>query len=952
VREIIEWVAAAALLLSVAGMAQSSAAQRSGHPAWTVVGCDRMGLAVLKGEAPLFDLGSIFHGWGWKHTRLENLPEVRDGKVRVFRQEMAFYNNWWDQEPLEGRIALDYELKQTGPKTFLMTFACRPDREMQFAMPGSVEDRRATVGPVLGPSRYFEGGTCRMELADGQAQETPLPPPRGATSAVKSVVLRTAGGEATRFTFDPPLYFHRDYSEARFWLESGRMVPAGQTYTQRITMELPRAAAFEPDNRWVDTSHWFELKVDNDFASPSVIAMARWQDKPAGKHGFLQTVGDHFEFEDGTPAKFWGVNLINHLVDEDLFDRWAGGLSKYGVNLVRMVAFGRPNYNTWAHYIKLQDVNDGLKLDPESIRLFDYGFARMKENGIYVGFSPFYGWYPTPTDKERLINHDELMVILRKAFPCQGSFYGVTCIAPDVQDLQIQFHVNLLNHVNPYTGKQYADDPALAYVELQNEENAFLQLFQLEGLLAQCPTYQKLFRERFADWLKARYGDRQALARAWGSELAADESIEKANINPCPRWFQQATPRIADQVAFIYGTQKEYYEKFARAVRETGYRGALVGSCWQAANWLGHLYNVLSDRDIGHIDRHNYSTADLADPGVGLLSCGLQAVLDRPYSFSEWAGGYRVGMRLDVPMVAAYGMGLQGWDMSMQFAWADAGVLPYQHLGVNDECNDFAVLSQYPALARMVRRGDVTQGEVVGNRRVSLPALAKGDVGFEEQFSLLGGANNKRFNAAVPQAALAAGRVVIEYVDGPVDEPVVDGSAPYINADAHTVRSTTGQLLWDTSGRGFFTVDTPGTKGVVGYGGGRTFELGQLAISPETAFAQIYVSALGRDETIADARRLLITAMARMVDKGTGFDDLATSPMQRAEAKVGPLLIEPVRAQVTIKRRGKCRVRALDHEGRIPHDALELPVEQDGDGVRFTIDGVQTRTVYYLVEFL
>jgi hypothetical protein len=36
--------------------------------------------------------------------------------------------------------------------------------------------------------------------------------------------------------------------------------------------------------------------------------MENWQEKPAGKHGFLQMKGDRFEFEDGTPVKFWDVS--------------------------------------------------------------------------------------------------------------------------------------------------------------------------------------------------------------------------------------------------------------------------------------------------------------------------------------------------------------------------------------------------------------------------------------------------------------------------------------------------------------------------------------------------------------------------------------------------------------------------------------------------------------------
>ncbi len=924
----------------------------AGEHRLTVVGCDRMGVAVLRDDAVLFKLKSTFHGWGWKQPRLEELPRVRNG-VREFAQELAFYERWFDSEPLDGRIDLRYTLRQTGDSTFLMTFACRPDRDMRFAMPGRMEEPKATVGPVVPPCPYLDGGTCRLVHEDGTVEEMPFPTPRGSSDGVQAAIFRTAEGETIRFSFDPALQVHRDTNETRFWAQSDGTVQAGETYTQKITMELPRAAEFEPENRWVDTSNWIGLDIDNDFTSPSPIAMDSWQDRPAGEHGFLQMKGDRFEFEDGTPGRFWGVNLINHQVDRELFDRWAQALSKYGVNLVRMVAFGVPNNDKWAHYIKLQDVNDGLKFDPESIDLFDYGFARMKEKGIYVGFSPFYGWYPTPADKGRLIDYDELTKILRKGFPRAGSFYGVTCIAPDVQKLQIEFHRRLLDHRNPYTGLRYADDPALAYVELQNEENVFLQLFRLEGQLAQCPTYRKLFYGRFADWLEDKYGSREKLAEAWGSELQESESLEDANISPFPGWFQGNTssPRIADQMTFIYSTQRDYYRRFAQAVRETGYRGAIDGSCWQASNWLGHLYNVLSDRDIGFIDRHNYATADLKNPGVGLLSAGLQAVLDRPFSFSEWHGGYRVGMALDVPMIAVYGMGLQGWDMSMEFAWTHAGALPYDHLGINDVCNDYGVLCQYPALARMVRRGDVRQGKVVGNRRVSIPALKeRGDVGFEEQFSLLGGANNKRFNAAVPQAALAAGRVVLEYVDGPVQDPVIDRSGPHIDEKARTARSTTGQLLWDTSERGFFTVNTPGTKAVIGYGSGRPHELGEITIEQQSPYAHIYVTATGKEREIAGADRLLVTALARMVDRGTRFDQFSKAPLVRPEPKVGPLLMEPVKATITLRGRKSARVYALDHDGRKPDDAVEIPVERTRDGLRLTVDGRRTETVYYMVE--
>ena len=40
---------------------------------------------------------------------------------------------------------------------------------------------------------------------------------------------------------------------------------------------------------------------------PVDISWVFENEKPAGKHGFCKVKGDKFEFEDGTPARFWGV---------------------------------------------------------------------------------------------------------------------------------------------------------------------------------------------------------------------------------------------------------------------------------------------------------------------------------------------------------------------------------------------------------------------------------------------------------------------------------------------------------------------------------------------------------------------------------------------------------------------------------------------------------------------
>ena len=73
------------------------------------------------------------------------------------------------------------------------------------------------------------------------------------------------------------------------------------------------------------------------YDAPIDISFVFEDEKPAGKHGFMKCVGDHFEFEDGTSARFWGVNFnggANFPEHEDA-EKVAKRLAKFGINMVR-----------------------------------------------------------------------------------------------------------------------------------------------------------------------------------------------------------------------------------------------------------------------------------------------------------------------------------------------------------------------------------------------------------------------------------------------------------------------------------------------------------------------------------------------------------------------------------------------------------------------------------------
>ena len=157
--------------------------------------------------------------------------------------------------------------------------------------------------------------------------------------------------------------------------------------------------------------------------------------------------------------------------------------------------------------------------------------------------------------------------------------------------------------------------------------------------------------------------------------------------------------------------------------------------------------------------------------------------------------------------------------------------------------------------------------------------------------------------------------------------------------------SATGQLRWRErrgAAGGCFTMDTPGTKAVVGFAAGRRCELGDVTIEPRSRFGAIYVTAREPDKTIATSRELLVVAIARA--RNTGMKVSPDGALLLAPGK-GPVLMEPVQTRITIAKPGTPTVIVLDHDGK--PTARTLPL----DGGAFEIDGARDKTAYYLIRY-
>ena len=75
-------------------------------------------------------------------------------------------------------------------------------------------------------------------------------------------------------------------------------------------------------------------------AADSVVNVSFLNHKPAGKHGVLRVIDGNFVFEDGTPVRWFGLNVV----DNRVFNMYAPETAKtvarkmaaLGINIVRI----------------------------------------------------------------------------------------------------------------------------------------------------------------------------------------------------------------------------------------------------------------------------------------------------------------------------------------------------------------------------------------------------------------------------------------------------------------------------------------------------------------------------------------------------------------------------------------------------------------------------------------
>lgn len=235
---------------------------------------------------------------------------------------------------------------------------------------------------------------------------------------------------------------------------------------------------------------------------------APWQDAGTGP---VLSIHDSAFFKGDAPFYFMGTNTCfgANFCDKESAERLAATLARFGVRVVRL------------HHMDSRDIwgknfeRTKTEIDPEQLDRLDYLIAQFEKRGVYVNINLHVSRYL-----------DE-----RDGFENSDGYHrqckGVDNFEPRMIALQKDYARDLLTHVNPYTGRAYTDDPGVAMIEINNE-NSVVACWTWGEMDKLGEPYSALFQSLWNDWLVKKYGNTDALRKAWNCrvEPLTDDQVD------------------------------------------------------------------------------------------------------------------------------------------------------------------------------------------------------------------------------------------------------------------------------------------------------------------------------------------------------------------------------------------------------------------------------------------
>ena len=612
-------------------------------------------------------------------------------------------------------------------------------------------------------------------------------------------------------------------------------------------------------------------------------------EKPAGKHGFCKVRGEDFVFEDGTPAKFWGVifNGASCFPTHGYSEEVATRLEQAGCNFVRFHQID----SDWAtpnlfRFSAGKPTKTTRKLDERSMERMDYLIKCLKEHGIYaavdmITYRKFKPGDDVPFAEEMWDNHK------------QYAIYD-----PWLIELQKEFCDNFWNHYNPYTGLCYKEDPFFVFCDITNENDMFRPFNGYKW--KRIPYYDDRFRTMFDKWLK-------------------EEGISDYDAFTCDLDAKDET-----QTRFRLLLNKQFARTMYDHIRSLGVKIPLC-----CTNWPQNGALIVAQEEMDFQDSHCYyydwswteyekisGNRSLMD--VAVCPMGNQIgtrIHGQPFVMTEWdmpwPNSYRCEAALWYPAMAClqnisamsihtYGYHTRRDQYSLlgkESSSNTLGMTPFRE-GLFTCWNDPAKFGLFYHGALMLRRGDVSHAKHVIGAKIS--DLTKR----EASLAQTGGDIHQI-------------HTVLDSTDTSDLTDIRSANEKFVHEDPKMRVSDTGEL-WRDLGRRIGGVDSPRTQAVFGVIGQRranggkpiVLELSSMKVVSNTDLATIALSSL-TDAPICASDSMLLSAVGRASNRGQRMDG-----EKLLDIGTGPIEAEIIDAKIAIRTDNtRLRVWSVNSEG-------------------------------------
>ena len=623
--------------------------------------------------------------------------------------------------------------------------------------------------------------------------------------------------------------------------------------------------------------------------------MGFW-DAPAGKHGWLKNANGDFEFEKtpGVKRKFYGVNLCftANVPSHELADELIVRLKRLGYNTIRI------------HHHEKAISRNRLKgefgFDPEGIDRFDYLFAK----GVAAGF-----YFTTDVFVSREVLWEDIGLKDRGRQFEKSHYKALVALWDPAFENWKAFAKDFFEHVNPYTGRAYKDEPALPLISLINEGQ--LTMAWNRGA-KEDPIVDAAYRK----WL----ADRRAKDPAYRPEAPAHAAGLSA--------YGETGAVLAD---FMADVERRSASRMKAYLRALGVKGLVTNAnCGPHPMTMNDVRAKLYDYTDDHfyVDHPRFldkrwrlpsacgNKNPVLDEKLPFLGCAFTRVAGEPMCITEWnfsgPGMYRGVGGIMTGAFAA----LQDWSGLWRFAYshserdlrADEPAAP----GYFNVATDALGLMGDRASICLFLRGD-------------LPA-AKASYAFEADAAALADKGPKMFlsrPAAWADAAWYA-RVAMTVPGASVPEGTVrlPASATH-RADRAPFACEPNPAFRLDRAAGTFTIDTPRTSG--GFTPLGKMDCGRVSFEASDAPATVWASAVDAGATdIVTARRLAVFHLTDIQADGNTYVDetkkillkwgKAPSVVRKGSARIWIRLAEPAAYDVWSLRTDGSRLEKLTGE--------------------------------------